>query len=536
MSDYSPEPDPDWYDADTSSSASETHTQQSSAQTVISPTDETLVLNGGWFRRFFQRSSTQLNTEPRALQFEEAFGIENPQYHDAWAGALFLITVAGFAALSGVVMDRYARGKDFQGHGVNDATNTIALDLNTISLITFIVPVSLSCSTIFFQLFLFFSEKFIWVAGILNVAFGLGTGLFYLARKQWAGGGTFLGFGLFALVYFMSWIPRIPYSSVLLRTSATVNRRHMAVTPFTLIGGFLVTIFMMLFSVTLITAYVAFEPNTQRSNSLCAVSGCSRKIAVLLTSFITFAGYWITEWMKNTIHTTVAGVFGSWYYHGGNSTNMPKAPIRGALKRSLTYSFGSICLGSLLVPPVNMLRQLCSISKHERTSRTNIIGAVGSRVLRGVMDSLRCVIRYFNRYAFCHIALYGDAYVPSAKATWQTMEDRGIDALVNDSLVGAALSMGSLFVAYFSAFLSYVYLQYTSPDYNNHGQFTSPVMAYAFICGFQISKVFMAPVSSGVDSLFVSIARDPDVLLSAHPDLWESLLVVYPRAEYVLQA
>lgn len=33
------------------------------------------------------------------------------------------------------------------------------------------------------------------------------------------------------------------------------------------------------------------------------------------------------------------------------------------------------------------------------------------------------------------IALYGKAYIPAAKDTWKLFKDRGIDALVNDSLV-----------------------------------------------------------------------------------------------------
>lgn len=34
------------------------------------------------------------------------------------------------------------------------------------------------------------------------------------------------------------------------------------------------------------------------------------------------------------------------------------------------------------------------------------------------------------------LALYGKSYIPAAKDTWRLLKDRGIDALVNDSLVG----------------------------------------------------------------------------------------------------
>lgn len=45
------------------------------------------------------------------------------------------------------------------------------------------------------------------------------------------------------------------------------------------------------------------------------------------------------------------------------------------------------------------------------------------------------MVQFVNRYAFCHIALYGKAYIPAAKDTFHMIKDRGIDALVNVSLL-----------------------------------------------------------------------------------------------------
>jgi hypothetical protein len=56
----------------------------------------------------------------------------------------------------------------------------------------------------------------------------------------------------------------------------------------------------------------------------------------------------------------------------------------------------------------------------------------------GFIESL---VEWFNRYAYIEIALYGKAYIPAAKDTWRLFKDRGIDALVNDSLVGMSASI-----------------------------------------------------------------------------------------------
>ena len=69
------------------------------------------------------------------------------------------------------------------------------------------------------------------------------------------------------------------------------------------------------------------------------------------------------------------------------------------------------------------------------------------------------LVEYFNRYAYIEIgmstasgrvvcdhllislaALYGKPYIQAAKDTWNLFKDRGIDALVNDSLVGMSES------------------------------------------------------------------------------------------------
>jgi hypothetical protein len=186
-----------------------------------------------------------------------------------------------------------------------------------------------------------------------------------LSRKYWSGGIVFLIFGVFAIFCFVSWVPRIPFSVLMLQTVIDVSRRFGHVYLVSFLGGLIATAFGAWFSVTMVAVYVKYEPG---SNPACNASaggsgGCSSAIVIGLIVYITFAAYWITEWLKNTIHTTISGVYGAWYF----SPNSPvKGPTRGAARRALTYSFGSISLGSLLVAIINMLRQACSIAQVRR--------------------------------------------------------------------------------------------------------------------------------------------------------------------------
>jgi hypothetical protein len=115
------------------------------------------------------------------------------------------------------------------------------------------------------------------------------------------------------------------------------------------------------------------------------------------------------------------------------------------------------------------------------------------------------------------------------------MRDRGIDALVNDCPIGPVITMGSVFVSYVCALLAYLYLQFTKPSYNADGNFTAVIMAFAFVIGLQICQIFMTPVSSGIETIFVAMGWDPQVMIRDHPDLYYRMIQVYPRVQQAIQ-
>jgi len=116
------------------------------------------------------------------------------------------------------------------------------------------------------------------------------------------------------------------------------------------------------------------------------------------------------------------------------------------------------------------------------------------------------------------------------------MKDRGIDALVNDCLIGPVLTMGSTFVAFICTLLAFLYLEFTNPPYNSSGGYTPVVMAFSFLIGLQVCQIFMTPIGSGVDTFFVAAAWDPQVLMTDHPDLYARMIAVYPRVQEAIHA
>lgn len=299
---------------------------------------------------------------------------------------------------------------------LNGQLNTFGLTTHSIYLFLWVLITATVLSYAYMWLARRFTKQFVWATGLLNIALGLATALYMLSRRYLSGGIVFLVFVVLMALCFASWRSRIPFSVLMLQTAMDVARRHGHVYAVSAVGGLLAAALAGWYAVTLVSVYVKYEPSPDNPACRQGVGGCGTGKVVGLIAFITFAAYWISEWLKSTIHTTISGVYGSWYF---SSRNFPRKATRSALRRSLTYSFGSISLGSLAVAVINFLRQLASVAQRQAAAEGGILSTVLWCVVGCLIGILDWAIQFLNRYAFSHIALYGKAYIPAAKDTWK---------------------------------------------------------------------------------------------------------------------
>lgn len=189
---------------------------------------------------------------------------------------------------------------------------------------------------------------------------------------------------------------------------------------------------------------------------------------------------------------------------------MPRWPAFGALKRAMTYSFGSICFGSLLVALIDLLRQILQMIRHDVTSSGG--GQIAIQILFMVFDwiigFLKWLAEYFNHYAYSFIALYGKPYLRAAKETWYMLREKGMDALINDNLINIALGLFSMFASYMTALFTFLYLRFTSPQYNSNGAYNGALMAFSFVIALQICNIATEAIRSGTATFFVALGND----------------------------
>lgn len=147
--------------------------------------------------------------------------------------------------------------------------------------------------------------------------------------------------------------------------------------------------------------------------------------------------HWFVQVAKNVVHCVAAGTVGEWWFgaHDANTIHRSQA-------RALTTSLGSICLGSLVVALLTALETVLLSTTRRKASGGSSANACLECVVRLVKHNLL----YFNKFAFCQVALYGKDFRTAGADTVRLFRDRGWSFLLTDSLIASVLAVGCLVV------------------------------------------------------------------------------------------
>lgn len=227
--------------------------------------------------------------------------------------------------------------------------------------------------------------------------------------------------------------------------------------------------------------------------------------------------FWTNSVLANIVHVTSAGAVWDWWHIGTCSQEMTVV----YLKRACTTSLGSICTGSLLSAIVRVTRTVlhailyCSNASSKGDAQTRWAAErssawsqfkIGSlQVLRDLLDYLDHVVVFFNRYAFCFIAIDQTDYMTASKTAVTLFQSRGISTLVNNDLLDTVLTAVTATIALFCMALSYLYCKYVLLTHT----YAAMLAVVALVGGYIVSTIVFAPLVSAIVAVYVCFARDP---------------------------
>lgn len=138
-----------------------------------------------------------------------------------------------------------------------------------------------------------------------------------------------------------------------------------------------------------------------------------------------------------------------------------------SLIRSVTYSFGSICMGSLLQAIVSVLRYIIKSSRRNAAEQRDACEGLCFSILDCLAGLLEDIVQYFNQWAYCFVGIYGLSYVESGRQVVELFRARGWTSIVTDNLVGYTMAYAAFLVGIATGLMGLVVDRAASSRYHD---------------------------------------------------------------------
>jgi len=289
------------------------------------------------------------------------------------------------------------------------------------------------------------------------------------------------------------------------------------------------------------------------------------------TESLTQAGQPSAEAKANTVKGSATKAKGKWKVSNllsprnkhKHSTEQSLSVVQGALNRAVGPSFGSVCLGALLVAVLSTVETVLRYVRdtvfaindqgqdqgqnqnqnqggggHGGSGSSNVSNGNGngsshcSKGGKGVccaclwcldcfLGALRDVMRYFNRWAFTFVAIYGDDFKTAGKRTHALFQRRGWKSAATDTLCNTALTFASLVVSFGVGLVAYSLC-------SSLGAEAKPMRGVVSFCSalaaYMMCSCATAVLDAGVLTVLVCFAEDPVPCFENHPNEFAALV------------
>ena len=232
------------------------------------------------------------------------------------------------------------------------------------------------------------------------------------------------------------------------------------------------------------------------------------------------------------MHVTIAGVVGTWWFAPQDASSMFSPAIQDSFRRSTTYSFGSMCMGSLLVAIIQLLQQLAH--QLRRNDHLRGCGGTGGTILLCIVECLLYYIQniaaYFNHWAFIYVGLYGYDYLTAGQKTMSLFQGRGWSNIITDNLVSRVLLLVCMVIGALTGLVGLLLNRATGWANSSLGEHAhNAVFTLCFVLGFSLAMILMSVVHSAVDTVIVCFAEAPMEFQTNHPALCQQMMTAWQQ-------
>jgi len=253
-----------------------------------------------------------------------------------------------------------------------------------------------------------------------------------------------------------------------------------------------------------------------------AVFGCIKSNdTAWLTFFLVLFLLWAMEVVKYVVSYTTSRCFFVWYRSmtstddGSVANTGTDNPVRDALLSALTINFGSICLGALFVALVETINFVIVQWRTMVLNNSSVLGFLKC-CTECLTNCIEGCLSNFNKHAFVICAMTKDNFWQSSEKVEELFTENHMRKFVEDDLVGGILIFAVVMVGILDAIIVGSWAWAESDGW--HGMYVGFIGG---LIGFAMATVTMAPVESGLASLYVLYADSPAQLYNpSAPEGW----------------
>ncbi|KAJ1677546.1 putative choline transporter, neither null mutation nor overexpression affects choline transport, partial [Spiromyces aspiralis] len=361
-----------------------------------------------------------------------------PKFRDWWAAIAFLVVCGVFIWLSVLFLSALPGDMFKSGRSASQATNFYSWP--TVVMVLIFIVIGFLVSVIYLMAIQHASEFIINMSYTLVVAAMLAGAIYYLVARVWFAGALLLAGGLLTgYLWFKYWRHYVKFTSAILKAVCRVFWKFTS----TLWASFVFLVvacgFSILWALVLAGSLKYFSCETDTSSQGVKHKVCKEGASkVLSLIYLVFAYYWIVQVLSGVLYTTICGVFGTHFFFPDGQYPY-KNPLLSSLRRATTYSFGSVCFGSLILAIIQTIRLMI---KNMQSETSDFLCGVVLCIIQCILGGIQWLAEFITEYAYVDVALFGNSFVTASKRTNELMESSGMRMVANDCLVDSVLFCG----------------------------------------------------------------------------------------------
>lgn len=238
-----------------------------------------------------------------------------------------------------------------------------------------------------------------------------------------------------------------------------------------------------------------------------------------LMYFQVFALFWVTSFMTAVYQVVIAGGMATWYFSRDLNGPNGGSPAFRSFGRALSFSFGSLAFGSLLLASVQFVNFVLTMTK--KVNRTNKVVVFIISCIQCLLSCVQRLIKFVNQFAYIYIAMHGENFCTSAKNCFNLVSRNMFTAVIVDLFGEFVLLVGKLLG-------TALVTLFTVGICHHVGRPISPVtVTIAAFFAYRIFALFAKIVHVGVDTIMVcyleDLERNREGALYMTPDLHRML-------------